>query len=140
EIRTPMNAVLGYTELLEVMITDDKQKSYLESIKKGGRALLTIINDILDLSRIESGKLKMAYAPVDPRRLLREVKQIFSAPTAQKTLDFRLLIPDDLPPALVLDEIRLHQVLFNLVGNAIKFTHEGYISLSASALPTRQHV
>lgn len=140
EIRTPMNAVLGYTELLEVMITDEKQKSYLESIKKGGRALLTIINDILDLSRIESGKLKMEYAPVDPRRLLRDVEQIFSARAAQKKLDFRLLIPDDLPRALVLDEIRLRQVLFNLVGNAIKFTHEGYISLSARALPPRQNI
>lgn len=140
EIRTPMNAVLGYTELLEVMITDEKQKSYLESIKKGGRALLTIINDILDLSRIESGKLKMEYAPVDPRRLLRDVEQIFSARAAQKKLDFRLIIPDDLPRALVLDEIRLRQVLFNLVGNAIKFTHQGYISLSARALPPRQNV
>lgn len=139
EIRTPMNAVLGYTELLEVLVTDEKQKSYLESIKKGGRALLTIINDILDLSRIESGKMKMEYGPVSPQRLLRDVEQIFSARAAQKKLEFRISIAEDLPPALVLDEVRLRQVLFNLVGNAIKFTHEGHIALSARTMPPRQN-
>lgn len=133
EIRTPMNAVIGYTELLEGLVKDNKQKSYLVAIKKGGRALLTIINDILDLSRVESGKLKIEYAPVDPHRLLNDVAQLFSARVAQSNLELRVTIDPNLPYALILDEVRLRQVLFNMVGNAIKFTHRGYIELSASA-------
>ncbi|AZZ89910.1 transporter substrate-binding domain-containing protein [Hahella sp. KA22] len=133
EIRTPMNAVIGYTELLEGLIHDAKQKSYLDAIKKGSRALLTIINDILDLSKVESGKLRIEYAPLDPHRLLQDVAQIFSARISQKKLDLRIVLDDQLPHSLVLDEVRLRQVIFNLVGNAIKFTHEGYISLSAKA-------
>ena len=131
EIRTPMNAVIGYTELLEGMVSDDKQNSYLDAIKKGSRALLTIINDILDLSKIESGKLKIEYAPVNPHRLLQDVAQIFSARVEQKNLELRINLPPNLPTALILDEVRLRQVMFNLVGNAIKFTHEGYIEIGA---------
>jgi two-component system, NarL family, sensor histidine kinase EvgS len=133
EIRTPMNAVIGYTELLEGLVKDAKQMSYLDAIKKGGRALLTIINDILDLSRVESGKLKIEYAPVDPHRLLKDVAQIFSARVAQKQLELRVDLDPKLPHSLILDEVRLRQVLFNMVGNAIKFTHRGYIELSAFA-------
>ncbi len=140
EIRTPMNAVIGYTELLEGLVADGKQKSYLDAIKKGSRALLTIINDILDLSKIESGKLRIEYAPVDPHRLLQDVAQIFSARIAQKNLELRIRLSDSLPHSLVLDEVRLRQIIFNLVGNAIKFTHAGYIELSATSttLPSEE--
>jgi len=133
EIRTPMNAVIGYTELLEDQLKDGKQKSYLDAIKKGGKALLTIINDILDFSRVESGKLKIEYAPLDPHRLLEDVAQIFSARIAQKGLEFKIDLDANLPHALILDEVRLRQVLFNMVGNAIKFTHHGFIGISALA-------
>lgn len=135
EIRTPMNAVIGYTELLEGLVRDGKQKAYLEAIKKGGRALLTIINDILDLSKIESGKLRIEYAPVNPHRLLQDIVQIFSARVAQKDLELRTQIAGDMPDSIILDEVRLRQVVFNLIGNAIKFTHEGYIQLSAYTAP-----
>ncbi len=133
EIRTPMNAVIGYTELLEGLVKDNKQQSYLDAIKKGSRALLTIINDILDLSKIESGKLTIEYAPVDPHRLLQDVAQIFSARVSQKNLELRIDLDPKLPHALILDEVRLRQIIFNLVGNAIKFTHQGYIELSSYA-------
>lgn len=135
EIRTPMNAVIGYTELLEGLVSGGKQKTYLEAIKKGGRALLTIINDILDLSKIESGKLRIEYAPVNPHRLLQDIVQIFSARIAQKDLELRTQIAEDMPESIILDEVRLRQVVFNLIGNAIKFTHEGYIQLSAYTAP-----
>jgi two-component system sensor histidine kinase EvgS len=135
EIRTPMNAVIGYTELLEGMVTSPKQKSYLDAIKKGGRALLTIINDILDLSKIESGKLRIEYAPVNPHRLLQDIIQMFSARIAQQHLELRTHIAADMPEALILDEVRLRQVVFNLMGNAIKFTPQGYIQISAYTAP-----
>ncbi len=135
EIRTPMNAVIGYTELLEGLIENSRQKSYLEAIRKGGRALLTIINDILDLSKIEAGKLRIEYAPVNPHRLLQDIVQMFAARIAQQNLELRTQISPQMPESLILDEVRLRQVVFNLMGNAIKFTHQGYIQISAYTAP-----
>ncbi len=133
EIRTPMNAVIGYTELLENEVTGERQRSYLEAIKKGSRALLTIINDILDLSKIESGKMHLEWVPVNPRRLIEDIAHIFSARIQQKGLKFDVVIDPDLPETLLLDEVRLRQILFNLLANAIKFTHEGHIRLTIAA-------
>ena len=131
EIRTPMNAVMGYAELLENSITDTRQRSYLESIKTGSRSLLMLINDILDLSRIEAGKMRLEPAPMDLRRLLDEVRQIFAMRAEARDLRLEVVLNEDLPAAMVLDETRLRQVLFNLVGNAIKFTHEGHVTIRA---------
>ncbi|WP_416396286.1 ATP-binding protein [Allohahella sp. A8] len=135
EIRTPMNAVIGYTELLEGLIQDAKQQSYIDAVKKGARALLSVINDILDLSKIESGKISIELGRVDVRRLINDVATLFSARCAQKQLDFRVTVDPEVPIALNLDEVRIRQVLLNLVGNAIKFTHKGYIALSVAAVP-----
>ena len=134
EIRTPMHAVIGYTELLEGQVSGTRQKSYIDAIKKGSRALLTILNDILDLSRVESGKLKLEYTPVDLHRLLQDVAQIFSARISQKQLELKVNLDASLPQELILDENRLRQVIFNMISNAIKFTHKGYIELSASVV------
>ncbi|MDX1588698.1 MAG: transporter substrate-binding domain-containing protein [Oleiphilaceae bacterium] len=131
EIRTPMNAVLGYSELLERSLTDPKQRGYLASIKAGSRSLLTLINDILDLSRVEAGKMPLEYASVSPARLLEDVQPIFANRAREKGLSLRFERPRDLPPALRLDESRLRQVLFNLVGNAIKFTDRGEVVVTA---------
>lgn len=136
EIRTPMNAVLGYSELLERSLEDPKQRSYLASIKAGSRTLLTLINDILDLSRVEAGKMHLEYAPVDPGRLLEDVRHIFSIRAREKGLALRFETPPDLPSPLMLDESRLRQVLFNLVGNAIKFTDRGEVVVSADTVPS----
>ena len=131
EIRTPMNAVIGFSELLSALITDKKQKSYLDSIQIASNALLTLINDILDLSKIEAGRLEIQYETVNPYSLFNELKQIFAVKIAEQNLEFIVDIDKKLPPALLLDEVRLRQVLLNLIGNALKFTDKGYIKLSA---------
>lgn len=133
EIRTPLNAVLGFTELLSRSLTQEPQLSYLRAVKKGGHALLTLINDILDLSKIEAGRLDLQYAPVMPAELLAEILEIFSQKAAEKDLTLQLEIPPQLPACLLLDEVRLRQVLFNLVGNALKFTEQGKVCLSAAS-------
>jgi PAS domain S-box-containing protein len=130
EIRTPLNSVIGFTELLEQQISDLNQKKYLKSIKSGGRALLTIINDILDLSKIEAGKMELKFEPFSIPQLVEEIKQIFSIQFDKKKLYFEIQIAPNLPDYVLLDEIRLRQVLFNLVGNAVKFTEKGGVKLS----------
>ncbi|WP_250655655.1 ATP-binding protein [Alkalimarinus coralli] len=133
EIRTPMNAVMGYTELLASAVKDPKQKSYLESIRTGSKALLTLINDILDLSKVEAGKLHIELRPITLQPLFSELQKIFAAKIDSKQLQFSLELSESIPRAVMLDETRLRQVLFNLVGNAIKFTHQGKICVRASA-------
>lgn len=130
EIRTPLNAVIGFSELLSSQVAGRKQKSYLSAIQTAGNSLLTLINDILDLSRIEANKFEMQYAPCDLNKILREVEQIFSMHFQNKGIVFHKEITDALPRVLLLDEIRLRQVLFNIVGNAVKFTDKGYVRLS----------
>ena len=130
EIRTPMNAILGFSELLEDKLKNEEHKEYLKTIISSGRTLLSLINDILDLSKIEAGKLEIQYGPSNPLTVINEIKQIFSQKVEEKNLEFRLNIDHHIPEALLLDEVRVRQILFNLVGNAIKFTDRGYIELS----------
>lgn len=132
EIRTPMNAIIGFTDLLDAQVIDKKQRTYLASIKTSGKNLLTLINDILDLSKIEAGKMEIQYEPVNPYSLFKEIEHIFSLNIRDKGLTFIMDISADIPPSLLLDEVRLRQILFNLVGNAVKFTERGYVKLSAS--------
>jgi len=134
EIRTPMNAVLGFADLLHSLVTDPKQKGYLESIRSGGKNLLTLINDILDLSKIEAGRMEIEYEPVNLYSIINEIRHIFSLRIAEKGLDFRVEIAKDIPQSLLLDEVRLRQILFNLFGNAVKFTYEGHIGLCAKKI------
>jgi PAS domain S-box-containing protein len=129
EIRTPMNAVLGYTELLSSTIIDQTQKDYINSIKSSGRSLLTLINDILDLSKIEAGKLEMEYDYVDTYSFFSEFERIFSLKVTEKDLKFILDITSGTPQGVYIDEARVRQIVFNLIGNAIKFTSEGKITL-----------
>ncbi|MCP4149280.1 MAG: PAS domain S-box protein, partial [bacterium] len=130
EIRTPMNAILGFAELLEDRITEKQLKEYLSAITSSGKTLLSLINDILDLSKIEAGKLELQYASVNPHAIFSEIKHIFSQKVQAKGLIFEMEIDPSLPEGLLLDEVRLRQILFNLVGNAVKFTDNGYIRLS----------
>jgi len=131
EIRTPLNAVIGFSELLNSLVEDSKQKNYLESIKTAGKSLLRLIDDILDLSKIEAGMLEIQYEALNPLTIFNEIKQIFEAIVLNKNLDFILEIDENIPEMLILDETRLRQVLLNLVGNAVKFTEEGFIKISA---------
>jgi PAS domain S-box-containing protein len=137
EIRTPLNAVIGFTELLETLVTDSRQISYLESIKAGGRNLLLLINDILDLSKIEAGKMSFRFEPVNPYNLISEIKQIFSLKISQKELDFIIEVDNTIPASLILDEVRVRQVIFNLIGNAIKFTEKGHVKLSVKQMVSK---
>lgn len=135
EIRTPMNAILGFAELLKGLVQGDRQQSYVNAITSSGRTLLSIINDILDLSKIEAGKLELEYDAMDVAVVLRDVQYIFSQKAEQKGLDLELEIASDIPSSLFLDEVRLRQIFFNVVGNAIKFTERGHVRMSASINP-----
>jgi PAS domain S-box-containing protein len=135
EIRTPMNAILGFTELLQMSTIDSQSRAHLDAIAASGKTLLALINDILDLSKIEAGKLEVHDDPINLHALLQEIHQIFSQKAAEKGLDLQLTIDPHLPTAVCMDEVRLRQILFNVVGNALKFTHQGYICLSAQAQP-----
>ncbi len=129
EIRTPMNAVLGYSELLGSTVTDPVQKNYVSSIKSSGRSLLTLINDILDLSKIEAGKLDLEFEYVDTLSFFSEFERIFSLKVSEKGLKFILEITSGTPQGIYIDEARVRQIVFNLLGNAVKFTNEGSIKL-----------
>lgn len=129
EIRTPMNAVLGYAELLSSTSVDQVQKDYLNSIKSSGRSLLTLINDILDLSKIEAGKLDLEYEYIDSHAFFSDFEKIFSLKLTEKGLKFIVEISSGTPPLIFIDEARVRQIILNLLGNAVKFTTEGTIKL-----------
>ncbi|NIN33604.1 MAG: response regulator, partial [Gammaproteobacteria bacterium] len=131
ELRTPLNAVIGFSELLFSMAFDQKQRNYIHSIRTAGKSLLTLINDILDLSKIESGMMEIKYTPVNPSMIFNEIQHIFHEKLARKNLAYITDIDENLPALLTLDETRLRQILLNLVGNAVKFTQHGHIKLSA---------
>jgi len=132
EIRTPMNAILGFAELLKKRIFDGEQKRWISSIFSSGKTLLSLINDILDLSKIEAGKMSLEYSAVNPVNIFNEITQIFSNKIESKQLEFITNVSSELNLSLILDETRLRQILFNIVGNAVKFTEKGHIKLSAT--------
>ena len=131
EIRTPMNAILGFAELLKGLAKEERQQSYVQAITSSGRTLLALINDILDLSKIEAGKLQLEYDALDIRIVLRDVQHIFSQKAEQKDLTLALDIAPDVPASMLLDEVRMRQILFNVVGNALKFTEHGGVKIRA---------
>ncbi len=130
EIRTPMNAILGFTEILEVKSKNDSEKDILKSIRASGKTLLRLINDILDLSKVEAGRMSLENTVVNPHDVFFEMKQVFAQKAEEKNIELRVKVDESLPLAIVVDEIRLRQILLNLIGNAIKFTDEGFVELS----------
>ena len=134
EIRTPMNAIIGFTELLHEQVKDKKLRSFVTTIKSAGNSLLMLINDILDLSKIEAGKLSINKEVCNPHNIFEDISNIFTMNVRSKGLDFLLQVDEKIPHALILDSTRIRQILFNLVGNAVKFTDEGIITLKATAL------
>ena len=133
EIRTPMNSVLGFADLLENLITDNKQLNYIKSIKASGKSLLKIINNILDLSKIEAGKLEVNYTPVSLYKIVEQMRMIFELKIKEKNLNLIINIFSNVPEYVLLDEIKIEQIMLNLIGNAVKFTHQGHISITISA-------
>ena len=131
EIRTPMNGVLGMAELLDTEPLNAKQRRYLETIQRSGNILLRVIDDILDFSRIESGKLDIENLPFDLRETIHDVHHLFDDSMSKKGLDFHIDIDPAMSPIRLGDPGRFSQILFNLIGNAIKFTGQGSIRVSA---------
>ena len=131
EIRTPMNAILGFTELLEEQVKDPKHRAFIRTIHSASQNLMILINDILDLSKIEADKLEIKKKVCNPAALFQDIANIFSIKMHEKNLDFKLDIDSDIPESLILDEVRLRQVLFNLIGNAVNFTERGSVCLKA---------
>jgi PAS domain S-box-containing protein len=129
EIRTPMNAIIGFSDLLAASLKDEKQRSQVGSIRRSARSLMEIINDILDLSKIEAGKFIIQNSPVNIYKLINDIEIIFTQKLEDKGISFKLEMSSDIP-ILILDETRLRQILFNLVGNAVKFTEKGFVRLT----------
>ncbi len=138
EIRTPLNAIIGFSELLESQVNNEEHKQYLRSVVSSGHSLLSIINDILDLSKIEAGKMILQPGPVNIKDVISEIEQIFSLKISQKKLDLIVEIEEDIPATVIIDEVRLRQVLFNLIGNAVKFTDEGFVALTVKKLYSKK--
>jgi signal transduction histidine kinase/CheY-like chemotaxis protein len=131
ELRTPMNAILGFADLLRKgSVSVERQREYLEIISGSGKHLLALINDILDMSKIESGRMEIELGPVSLRTLLDEVITMLSEPAAGKGLLLELEVDEQVPSIVRADEMKLRQILLNLTSNAVKCTSTGWVRLS----------
>jgi signal transduction histidine kinase len=138
ELRTPLSAILGFTELLLNSEQSEENHLHASVIHRNGKHLLGLLNDILDLSKIEAGKLDLSIQPISFIAFMADVYSLMSAAATDKNLTFRLSAPEPLPQTIFSDPIRLRQVLLNLIGNAIKFTNEGSVDVSISVQQTAQ--
>ena len=135
EIRTPMNAVVGLTNLLQATQPTQEQGEYLTAIESSSQNLLVIINDILDSSKMEAGKLSLEHVPFRLPEAVRHLAAMFKFATETQALSFSVNVADTVPPAVLGDPVRLNQILVNLVGNAIKFTRQGGVTVLVEVVP-----
>lgn len=130
ELRTPLNALLGSADLLARTPLDPRQSDYVRMFNEAGQLMLALLNDVLDYSKIEAGQLELEPAPFNPAAMLREVEGLWGPQAANRGLAFEVTVPAELPPMLLGDGMRLRQILFNLVSNAIKFTASGSVRVT----------
>jgi len=140
EIRTPMNAIIGFTDLLDEQVKEKRLKSYIKTIKSAGATLLALINDILDLSKIEAGKLSIISRPTNLKKLIEEIATVFTMKVQEKGIDLIVKVDENIPPSILIDDVRVRQILINLVSNAVKFTEEGFVRIEAKALKVDGHL
>ena len=131
EIRTPMNGILGMTEILDRTAMDERQRGYLNTIREAGFSLLSVINDVLDFSKIEAGKLSLEMIEFDPVQVVESVGELLAPQARQKALSLITFVDPQIPGPLLGDPARLRQILLNLAGNAIKFSHHGEVVIKA---------
>lgn len=131
EIRTPLNGVLGMASVLSDTALDEEQREFLQAIEDSGQVLLTTIGDVLDLSKVEAGKMTLKNRPFTLRVALEGARALFSARAKEKGLSLRVEMHDDLPKTIIGDDHRFRQVVHNLVSNAVKFTESGCVTISA---------
>ena len=129
EIRTPMNSVIGFASMLHETDLSTVQARYVEMIESAGDGLLDIINDVLDISKIEAGRMELSMEAIDPMSIAADVVELMRGRADEKSIKLRLEIADSVPSSVRSDRARLRQVLVNLVGNAVKFTAEGSVTL-----------
>ncbi|MEM1381187.1 MAG: response regulator [Pseudomonadota bacterium] len=139
EIRTPMNGVVGMAEILQTSELPERERGFADTIHKSGLALLTIVNDILDFSKIEAGKLELDPAPFDLHDAIDDVATLLGSAAREKKIDLIVRYRPDTPRKVVGDAGRLRQALTNLIGNAIKFTHEGGVFVTVTGTETGNH-
>lgn len=140
EIRTPMNAVLGFANILKQELANADYLPYLQGIINGGNSLLNLINDILDIARIEAGKVLITPSPTDIKSLAQEVFDIFADKARQKNLEYSISFSNKLPKLLMTDSGKIRQILLNIIGNAVKFTESGSVEFSVIAIEEKSQL
>ena len=138
EIRTPMTAILGYADILSRHLRDPDNVQCVETIRRNGRFLLRILNDILDLSKIEANKLEIHRERIRPDSVVFDVHSLMEVPAGEKHLPFSVHFEGLIPETIETDATRVRQILVNLIGNAIKFTESGSVRLLVRLLPSEE--
>jgi signal transduction histidine kinase len=129
-----MNSILGFSEIMLNSTEDPKHREFLNTILSSGNTLLTLINDILDLSKVEAGRLEIKPEYTTLKTTINEIKQLFELKARQQDIDLIVKYDAEMPKTVLIDEVRLRQVLLNIVGNAVKFTQKGHVSIEVALL------